>query len=164
MKHILAWHIGWSSTSDNNFGVRSWNRFDILTTIPQQAQLAQWWGDHICHLCDLQWVFTIMLILILHTNFLQLMDISFYIFRFVTIMWIVFAIFGFSYKWDWHLNKKTYSNVIIVGFTRLIVSMGDVTKATTVIHLVTFFWHPFAPQFTFAISIFFCCFFCYVRE
>jgi hypothetical protein len=44
LKHILAWHIGWSSASDNDFGVRSWNRFDILTTIPQQAQLAQWWG------------------------------------------------------------------------------------------------------------------------
>lgn len=89
--------------------------------------------------------FTIMLILLLHSNFLQLMGISFYIFGFVTIMWIFFAIFGFSYKWDWSLDYKTYSNTIIVGFTRLTFSMGDVTKATTVIHLVTFYWHPFVP-------------------
>jgi hypothetical protein len=77
---------------------------------------------------------------------------------------IFFAIFGFSYKWDSGLDYKTYSNANIVGFTRLTFSMGDVTKATMVIHLVIFYWHPFAPQFTFAISNFFCCFFCYVKE
>ncbi len=70
-----------------------------------------------------------------------------------------FAIFGFSYKWDWGLDYKTYSNVIIVGFTRLIVSMGNVTNATTVIHLVSFYSHPFALQFTFAISNFFVVYF-----
>jgi hypothetical protein len=60
-------------------------------------------------------------------------------FGFVTIMWLFFAIFGFSYKQDWGLDYKTYSNAIIIRFTRLTFSMGDVTKATMVTHLVIFY-------------------------